>query len=369
MGKRYFYGGQAVMEGVMMRGQRQVAVAVRQPDGRVALYSEPLNSWLYRSPIRNWPFVRGVFVLWDALLLGMRALTLSANVAFIGEEELANAEQDGANADASAALSAGHGTRNAEQGMAADGSPDVAPATGLAGPALWGTVAISILFSIGLFFVLPLVIIHFLDRWIASSIVSNLVEGGVRLAILLGYLGAIGRVPDIRRVFGYHGAEHKTINAYERGEPLDVASVQCQSTLHTRCGTGFLLVVVLFSIFVFAFLGRPPLPLRILSRIVLVPFIAAVAYEFVRFGATHYGNRLVRLILTPSLALQRLTTREPDDGMVETAIIAFKRVLVADELLTHEEAGLDDTVAIDSNGVPLPTPAAVPLAVLLLPLT
>lgn len=363
MGKRYFYGGQAVMEGVMMRGQRQVAVAVRQPDGRVALYSEPLNSWLYRSPIRNWPFVRGVFVLWDALLLGMRALTLSANVAFIGEEELSNA-------DTSAALSAGRGTlpgqaRNAEQGTAADGPPNAAPATiGLAGPALWGTVAISLLFSIGLFFVLPLVIIHFLDRWIASSIVSNLVEGGVRLAILLGYLGAIGRVPDIRRVFGYHGAEHKTINAYERGEPLDVASVQRQSTLHTRCGTGFLLVVVLFSILVFAFLGRPPLPLRILSRIVLVPFIAAVAYEFVRFGATHYGNRLVRLILTPSLALQRLTTREPEDGMVETAIIAFKRVLVADELITHEEAGLDDTVAVDSNGVPIPVPAAVPLAVL-----
>ena len=365
MGRRYFYGGQAVMEGVMMRGQRQVAVAVRQPDGRVALYSEPLTSWLYRSPIRNWPFIRGVFVLWDALLLGMRALTLSANVAFIGEEVLSNA-------DTSAALSPGRGVRNAEQDVTPATMPtgelatasDEKPPTGLAGPALWGTVAISILFSIGLFFVLPLVIIHFLDRWIASSIVSNLVEGGVRLAILLGYLSIIGRVPDIRRVFGYHGAEHKTINAYEHGEPLDIASVQRQSTLHTRCGTGFLLVVVLFSIVVFAFLGRPPLPLRILSRILLVPFIAAVAYEFVRFGATHYGNRLVRLILTPSLALQRLTTREPDDGMVETAIIAFKRVLVADELLTHEEAGLDDTVAIDSNGVPLPAPAAVPLAAL-----
>jgi uncharacterized protein YqhQ len=164
----------------------------------------------------------------------------------------------------------------------------------------------------------------------------------------------IGRLPDIRRVFGYHGAEHKTINAYEAGAPLDVASVQRHSTLHTRCGTGFLLVVVLFSIVVFAFLGRPPLPLRILSRIVLVPAIAAVAYEFLRFSAAYYGNRLVRLLVTPSLALQRLTTREPEDGMVEAAIVAFKRVLVADEILAQEEAGLEDTVAVDANGVPLP---------------
>src|SRR4051794_21969121 len=268
MSKRYYYGGQAVMEGVMMRGQRQMAVAVRQPDGRIALFSEPLDSWVYRSPIRNWPFLRGVFVLWDALLLGMRALTLSANIAF-NEAEREEREQQ------SPTLS----------------TQDPAPSTepqGIAGPVLWATVAFSLLFGVALFFVLPLLIIHFLDRWIASSIVSNLVEGLVRLAILLGYLTLIGRTRDIRRVFGYHGAEHKTINAYESGAPLDVASVQRQSTLHTRCGTGFLLIVVLFSIVVFAFLGRPPLPLRILSRIVLVPVIAAVAYEFVRFSAAHY---------------------------------------------------------------------------------
>ena len=332
---RYYYGGQAIMEGVMMRGQRQMAVAVRQPDGKIALYSEPLTSWLYRSPVRNWPFVRGVFVLWDALLLGMRALTLSANVAFI--EEMREEER----------------LERERTGAPAPSTPAQEPA-GAAGPILWVTVAISILFGIGIFFVLPLAIIHFLDRWIASDIVSNLVEGALRLGILIGYLALIGRVPDIKRVFGYHGAEHKTINAYEAGERLDIASVQRQSTLHTRCGTGFLLIVVLFSIFVFIFLGRPPLPLRILSRIVLVPAIAAVAYEFLRFTANHYGNALVRLLVTPSLALQRLTTREPDDAMVETAIVAFKRVLVADELLAHEEAGLDETIAIDANGVPIP---------------
>lgn len=342
MSKRYYYGGQAVMEGVMMRGQRQMAVAIRQPDGRIALHSAPLDSWVYRSPVRNWPFVRGVFVLWDALLLGMRALTLSANVAFIEEEEQERVRQGEAGASAT------HPTAEPE---------------GIAGPILWATVAFSLLFGTALFFVLPLLIIHFLDRWIASSLVSNLVEGLIRLTILLGYLGLIGRMPDIRRVFGYHGAEHKTINAYEAGAALDVASVQRQSTLHTRCGTGFLLIVVLFSIVVFVFLGRPPLPLRILSRIVLVPVIAAVAYEFVRFSAAHYGNRLVRLLVTPSLALQRLTTREPEDGMVEAAIVAFKRVLVADELMTSEEAGLQEAVLVDASGRPLPLVAEpVPLA-------
>jgi uncharacterized protein YqhQ len=349
MSKRYYYGGQAVMEGVMMRGQRQMAVAVRQPDGRIALYSEPLDSWVYRSPIRNWPFLRGVFVLWDALLLGMRALTLSANIAF-NEVERQEQAQPPADAPATTGLSTRHPVPSTEP-------------QGIAGPVLWATVAVSLLFGVALFFVLPLLIIHFLDRWIASSIVSNLVEGLVRLAILLGYLLLIGQTRDIRRVFGYHGAEHKTINAYESGAPLDVASVQRQSTLHTRCGTGFLLIVVLFSIVVFAFLGRPPLPLRILSRIILVPVIAAVAYEFVRFSAAHYGNRLVRLLVTPSLALQRLTTREPEDGMVAAAIVAFKRVLVADDLLALADAGLADAILVDANGVPVPAPPEpVPLA-------
>ena len=345
MSKRHYYGGQAMMEGVMMRGQRQLAVAIRQPDGRIALHSAPLDSWVYRSRVRNWPFVRGVFVLWDALLLGMRALTLSANVAVSEEEE---EEEEGR---------VGHGEVDT-----ASARPTAEP-EGIAGPQLWATVAFSLLFGTALFFVLPLLIVHFLDRWIASALVSNLLEGLIRLTILIGYLGLIGRMPDIRRVFGYHGAEHKTINAYEAGAALDVASVQRQSTLHTRCGTGFLLIVVLFSIVVFVFLGRPPLPLRLLSRIVLVPAIAAVAYEFVQFSAAHYGNRLVRLLVTPSLALQRLTTREPEDGMVETAIIALKRVLVADELMTLEEAGLHDTVIVDANGFPLPRVAEpVPLA-------
>lgn len=342
MGKPYYYGGQAVMEGVMMRGQRQMAVAVRQPDGHLALHSTPLDSWIYRSPIRHWPFVRGTFVLWDALLLGMRAMTLSANIALDEDED--DADEPG--------QPVGQGAAAGTDGGGA-----------IVGPALWATVAVALLFGTALFFVLPLLIIHFLDRWIASALVSNLVEGLIRLAILLGYLTLIGRLPDIRRVFGYHGAEHKTINAYEAGDPLTIAAVQRHSTLHTRCGTGFLLIVVLFSVVLFIFLGRPPLPLRLLSRIVLVPAIAGVAYEFVRFSAAHYGNRLIRTLVTPSLALQRLTTREPDDGMVETAIVALKRVLVADAVLTEEEAQLHAAIPVDAEGRPLGAPAEpVPLA-------
>ncbi len=363
MSKRYYYGGQAVVEGVMMRGQRQMAVAVRQPDGRIALYSEPLDSWLYRSPIRNWPFVRGVFVLWDALMLGMRALTLSASVAYNEADDDLAGDLDG---DLDGERKTASGVQSLDTAAAAADAPD-GGAAGLAGPVLWGTVAVSLLFSVALFFVLPLLIIHFLDRWIASAIISNLVDGLIRLTILLGYLTLIGRMDDIRRVFGYHGAEHKTINAYEAGAPLDVASVQRQSTLHTRCGTGFLLIVVLFSIVVFTFLGRPPLPLRILSRIAFIPAIAAVAYEFVRFSAAHYGNRLIRLLVTPSLALQRLTTREPEDGMVEAAIVAFKRVLAADGLIAPEDANLVDVVLVDGNGIPRPLAPPVPDALIARP--
>ncbi len=329
MSTRYYYGGQAVIEGVMMRGQHQLAVAVRQPDGRIALHSTPLDSWIYRSPIRNWPFIRGVFVLADALILGMKALTLSTNLA-LGPE--AGAEP------------------------AATTAPQ--DAGGLAGPALWGTMATSLLFGIALFFVTPLLVTHFLDRWISTALLSNLVEGLLRLGILLGYLLLIGRVPEVRRVFGYHGAEHKTINAFEHGAPLEVATVQQQSTLHTRCGTGFLLIVVLFSVILFIFLGRPPLPLRILSRIVLVPAIAAIAYEYLRFTAAHYSNWLIRLLVAPSLALQHLTTREPDDGMIETAIVALKQVLVADGVLDAGSFDNRDLLLVDANGFPLPPPRA-----------
>jgi len=173
-------------------------------------------------------------------------------------------------------------------------------------------------------------LVGFLDRFISSDLLSNLLEGGVRLLILILYLALIGLVPDVERVFAYHGAEHKTIDAYESGASLDARDVGAYSKAHARCGTSFLLIVVLISVLLFAFLGRPPMLYRILSRLLLVPVIAAVSYELIRFFANHSGNPLVRILITPSMALQRLTTREPDESMLEVAIAALKPVLQAD---------------------------------------
>ena len=328
------YGGQAVMEGVMMRGRREVAVAVRAPDGGIRYYQEPLTAWVYRSNVMKLPFLRGIVMLWDALLLGTRALVYSANVGMPTEESVVGSRQ------------------SAVGGEKTDTDAKAEEPSDLTGAALWGTVGLSLAFSVGLFFVVPLLVTRVVDGFIASSLISNLVEGGVRLLILIGYLSIIGRVPDIRRVFQYHGAEHKTIHAHERGLPLDTAHIREMPIEHPRCGTGFLLVVVLFSIVVFALLGRPPFVLRIISRIVLVPFIAGVAYEFMKLGARYYGMPLVRAILAPSMALQRLTTRPPTDDMLEVAAVALRRVLAADDVLpaiaTH-----DGAIRTDSKGEPL----------------
>jgi len=210
------------------------------------------------------------------------------------------------------------------------------------GPVTWITVAISVLFSIAIFFVAPLLIVGFADRYISSDLVSNLVEGGIRMLFFLIYLLAIGFIPDIQRVFAYHGAEHKTINAYEAGLPLEVDAVQSRKTLHPRCGTGFLLIVIVMSVLVFSLLGRPWLPLRILSRVLLVPVIAMLAYEFIKFSAARLENPLIRLLVVPGLKLQYLTTREPDDGMIEVAIAALKHVLVLEGLEKADiETGAD----------------------------
>lgn len=293
------YGGQAVIEGVMMRGSKAMAVAVRRPDGGIEVHSEPLTSRIYTSRWGKLPFVRGLALLWDALGLGIRSLLFSAEVAIEDEEDVE-----------------------------------------LSGAVAWGTVAVALVLGIGFFFVVPLLIVGFLDRWIASDLTSNMVEGVIRLVIFLAYIVIVGRMKDIRRVFSYHGAEHKTINAYEHGAELTPQSVARYSTLHPRCGTGFLLVVMVVSILVFGLLGRPSLILRIVSRVGLIPVIAGISYEIIRFGAAHYGNRLVRSVLYPSLALQRLTTNEPTPDMLEVAIVALKRVLVAEGLM--EEAVVEE---------------------------
>jgi uncharacterized protein YqhQ len=320
MSETRIYGGQAVMEGVMMRGRRHMAVAVRAPNGEIAVYQEPLKTGKWTERARPLPFIRGVFMLWDTMVLGMRSLVFSANVGLIEGNVKENRE---------------------------------AAEDDLTGTALWVTVGVSILFSIALFFVLPLAITGFLDRYIASDTLSNVVEGIIRLAILVGYMLLIGRMNDIKRVFSYHGAEHKTINAYEAGDKLTVENVRKHSISHPRCGTGFLLVVVLLSIFVFALLGRPDWFWRISSRIFLVPVIAAIAYEFIKLTAQYYENTLVKILVAPSMALQRLTTRPPDDGMLEVAIVSFKRVQASEGEISEADTEHEDVVMVDESGIPL----------------
>lgn len=288
-GQEFDYGGQAVMEGVMMRGRRSMAVAVRHPSGRIVIHNESLKSPLYTSRWWRLPFLRGLVVLWDTLGLGMRSLVYSANVA-LEEEEVE-----------------------------------------FRGPAVWGLVFVSLAFAIAIFFLVPLLLVGLIDRFITSALVSNLIEGVLRLGLFLGYIWLIGLLPDIRRFFAYHGAEHKTINAYEAGAPLDPASVAGYATAHARCGTGFLLFVLVLSILVFALLGRPPFILRILSRLLLIPLIVSPVYEFIKFAAHHQDNPLLRALVSPGLALQSLTTREPDEGMLEVAIAALESVLAAKE--------------------------------------
>ena len=292
--KTFSYGGQAVIEGVMMRGAHKAAIAVREPNGGIAIHEQPLSATLYRGRVTRTPFVRGVIGLWDALVLGTRALMWSANVA-LGEDEKVDFN----------------------------------------GPLGYGTIIVSLAFGVGLFMLLPAAASTLVENVFNlqdSSFLVNLSEGVIRLALLIAYIWAIGRIPDVKRLFGYHGAEHKTINAYEAGADLTPEVVQNYPIEHPRCGTAFLLTVAVVSVFVFSFLGRPDFFWLMLSRVLLVPVIAGIAYEFIRWTAKHMENRFVRLIIIPNLALQHLTTRQPDLTMIEVAIAAFKRVLISEDI-------------------------------------
>jgi uncharacterized protein YqhQ len=316
MNKPFNYGGQAVIEGVMMRGRTRMTVAVRRldkegypdPNGEIVLHSEPLNKHIYAGRLAKIPFVRGITMLWDALGLGTRALMWSADVA-MGEEE--------------------------------EG--------GFGGPMAWGTVAISLVIAIGLFFVGPLLLIGWMEQYLGEGVLSNVLEGIIRLIVFLLYIWAIGRMEDVQRVFGYHGAEHKAINAYENGVPLVPAEMAKQPITHPRCGTAFLLIVMVISIFLFVLLGTPALWLRIVSRILLIPVIAGIAYEFLKFSAAHSENRLMQIVIAPGLALQQLTTREPDESMLEVAGAALTRLLEEEDLLAEEAV---EPVTVESLAAP-----------------
>ena len=285
---RFSYGGQAVIEGVMIRGQRFAAVAARRPSGEITTRLTPLNT-LYTGAIRRIPLLRGVVVLAETLVLGMQALAYSANVSLQEEEKE------------------------------------------LGGWSMGLMLATSLGIAIGLFFLLPLFLVSIFDRRYDDALLSNIVEGIIRLSMFLAYVWGIGRLPDIKRVFAYHGAEHMAVKTYEAGEPLEASAVRRYTTAHPRCGTAFLLVVMLVAIVVFAFLGKPPMLLRILSRVALIPVIAGVSYELIRFSGKHQGNQLVRAIMAPSLLLQMLTTRKPDDSQIEVAICAVETAIAADE--------------------------------------
>jgi uncharacterized protein YqhQ len=282
------YGGQAVIEGVMMRGERVSALAVRAPDGSIVVETNPLESF-YRSRILKLPFLRGMLGIWDSLVLGMRAITSSAQIQ-VGEEEE------------------------------------------IGGPIMAITMAVSLTIAIALFFLLPAGLSYLAERYLAwEPWASNLLEGLIRLGLLIGYVWAIGFMPDIRRVYAYHGAEHKTINTFEAGAPMTIDSIAKTTRLHPRCGTAFLLTVVVLSILFFSALGPMPLLPRLISRVLLLPVLAAIAYEYIRFTARFSDKAWAKALIAPNLALQRLTTFEPEPEMIEVALKAFTTMRAAED--------------------------------------
>jgi uncharacterized protein YqhQ len=283
------YGGQAVIEGVMMRGTHSVAIAMRNPAKEIVLHKEPLGS-VYKTQVMKIPFLRGLAMLVDALILGTHALTISANTQ-TGEEEK------------------------------------------IEGPLLYLTLFVSLAIGVGLFFLAPAALGHLSERYLGiNSWWGNLLEGLIRLLLLVGYIWAVGQMPEIRRVFSYHGAEHKTINAYEAGVELTPDNVANFSVEHPRCGTAFLLTLVLLSILVFSLLGPLPFLWRMISRIILLPVLACIAYEYIRWTANHLDSKLVRLLIKPNMALQHLTTREPTKDMLEVSIAAFNAMRLEEDI-------------------------------------
>ncbi|MTI83574.1 MAG: DUF1385 domain-containing protein [Firmicutes bacterium] len=285
MNPKFSYGGQAVIEGVMMRGPATRAVAVRRPDSSIVIDEQPVKSITNRYKILKWPLLRGVIVLVESLIMGMQALSYSANQAMEEEEE------------------------------------------DLTSRDIIITMIIAFSLAIFLFVVIPTGATHYLTRWVSGSVAQNVVEGFIRIGVFLIYVVSISFMADIRRVFQYHGAEHRVINAYEAGEELSVENVQRYSSFHPRCGTSFLLIVMVVSILVFSLLGEQVLWWRILSRILLLPVVAGLSYELLKLSAKYEGSMLFKAIIAPGKWLQGLTTREPDNSQVEVAISALGAVL------------------------------------------
>jgi uncharacterized protein YqhQ len=286
--KKLNVGGQAVLEGVMMRSRRFWAVAVRKPDGTIGCGVFKEISITNRKKALGWPFIRGIVALVENLSLGFRALSYSVNES-TGEEVKISKSQ------------------------------------------MSISVAIAVLFTVGVFFVLPTVIGRAFSNFIPSSILYNLLEGLIRIAFLVGYIALISFMKDIKRLFQYHGAEHKTIQAYESGEKLLPENVKKYSRLHLRCGTSFLLIVMVVALIVYALLGKPPLYLRLIERVVLMPVIAGISYELIRLAGKFGRYKIIRILFYPGLLLQKITTREPDEKQLEVAIVSLEKILESEQ--------------------------------------
>ena len=304
-------GGQAVMEGVMMKNQEKYAVAVRKPDQEIVVETSTYEGLIKNKKIRNMPILRGVFSFIESLVLGMKTLTFSAS--FFEEEE---DEKSGSRKAEKRAGAKKPAPTEEEQKKKEKRQENVL---------MGGTVAISIVLAVAIFMVLPYYISVFFQRFITSQTLLALLEGVIRLTIFIGYVAAISLMPDIKRVYMYHGAEHKCINCIEQGMDLTVENVRKSSRLHKRCGTSFLLIVMLISIVFFLFIRVDNRILQLLLRLVLIPVIAGVSYEFIRL-AGRSDHMLVNLFNKPGLLLQRITTREPDDSMIEVGIASVEAV-------------------------------------------
>jgi len=309
------YGGQAVVEGVMIRGARAMAVAVRRPDGSIALRADRLGS-IYTSALRRIPLIRGVIVLWETMALGMRALAWSAAVA-------------------------------TDEATATDGADGPTEPESL-GALSWLVMGVSMALGVALFFIVPVVATAWLEGELPTFVVV-LIEGLLRLGMLVGYIWLIGRSEEIARVFQYHGAEHMAIHAFEEGRELTVQAIRRFPKEHPRCGTSFLLTVGVVAVFVFALLGSPPLWWRISSRIVLVPVIASVAYEAIRFAGFHQRWPLIRWLFAGNIALQYLTTRVPEDEHIQVAIASLEHAIAEDQRAAQGIPPLTNSALADSS--------------------
>lgn len=285
----FFYGGQAVIEGVMMRGRKSLAIAVRKTNGDISIKEEQLSSVTQKLPILKWPFIRGTVALVEAMVIGVKALQYSASEYAEEEEEPLGAKE------------------------------------------IVMTMGLSILLTIGIFVILPAYLLNFVKAQVASNFALNLIEGGIKLTLFIIYIAAISFMEDIRRVFQYHGAEHKAINCYEAGKELTVDNVKNHSLIHRRCGTSFIIFVLMTSIFIFSFFGRPPFLERVLLHLALLPVVSGISYEIIRLAGRERSPWIVRLISQPGLWTQKLTTREPSDDQIEVAIRSLNAVIGRDE--------------------------------------